>query len=152
MFLGRWLNPLESGADLMILVGATGLITGAGGKYLFVFPVRTPASGPWGAAPFSIDVPGAWNSPGRVPPASSQNNLLTLGGLQIVLAYETGLPIGSLGLITNPNTNYYNYGAPTQDIYDASAISPGPLGKNAGWFFAGVLGLGLALRGGLEFF
>lgn len=145
-----YLRPLESGADLLTLLGAVGLASGFGGKYYGIFPVIKTPSSDFGVSIFSINPPGVWSGPGQT--GSSQGNLFTVGGLQVGLSYMFNLDLKTSGLSNNQNTNYYNFAYPDETIYDAQQDSPGPLGANAGYYFVGMMAVGLFMRGGLEFF
>lgn len=145
-----YLRPLESGADLLTLLGGVGLISGFGGKYFGLFPVIKTPSSDFGVSVFSINPPGVWSGPGQT--GSSQGNLFTLGGLQVGLSYMFDLELKTSGLNANANTNYFGYLNPSKTIYEAQEDEPGPLGSHAGYYFVTMMAVGLFLRGGLEFF
>lgn len=129
---------------ILLGTGALGFLTGAGGMYYFMFPVIVPPSSSFGKSFFSLSPPGVWDDDTRS--GSSQGNLFTYGGMQVIAGYMFNMTVAATGLDKNASTNYYQYYMPSQTLYQVDQASPGPLGPNAGYWFAGLMAAGVVLE------
>lgn len=132
------LRPLSSAADLAIVVGAGGLVTGMGGRYFFMVPVLEGAGGQplpqgyWGQPPYTSTT---YGGTGGV-------SVFSEGGLRMLGMLMFGLTAEQAGAVPplydgNPALNF---------VQANSTYTWGPLGSRSGFIFVALIAGGIVLR------
>lgn len=132
--------------DLLMVVGAAGILTGIGGKYFFLIPVAnhlTNASDwKWSGTSFwSLGVPGAAankSDPGSYPGSVDEE-------IAVSLSFMFNLKAGFFGLDQWAAWQPLSSG---QTLWERETtnISPGVLGTSSGYFFLVLFLAGVFLK------
>jgi hypothetical protein len=150
-------------ADVLIGVGAVGLVSGLGGQYFFVIPAISYVTQSDGSK--MSPQPTSWGMPGG--PAFtldySENQGKEMPGLPTSfgqaladgISFEFNLPLTVFGMDQWPGWGYGSAGANTATArpftYKPSGWSvpynvPGPLGSCPGYLFLALILLGVAMK------
>jgi hypothetical protein len=152
--------PFKSAADAAVLIGAAGLVTGFGGKYLFVVPIFDKWDNPmgnsgWGipSAPwFSTRYP--WVELGK----KGEGTTDVLYQLRAYLMIITNTPWGFWGINKAPTDFCIGPQYDDATIFNSTGvgclgatITPGPLGEYGGFIFIGLFAGGIIARTYLQY-
>jgi len=159
-------------SEVLLAAGGVGLVTGVGGKYYFFVPVISEASTNNGGSTTSL----AWGTPGSPAfTTDGMPGIMTPGSgvihdslgeptlaneLMVALSFMFNLPLSTFGMEDWSGWGYANQNGGntaqkgvTPWTYNAGAgfrpgpqFTPGPLGANAGYFFALMITAALVLR------
>ena len=146
------LSPLESLADLAVVVGGVGLLSGVGGEYWFCLPVITYSTG-WGADHWNSTNPLTEGTFMDDPDAYLRASITILFGLDLqTLNCCSTDKNGKKNTGFAGSCSYDNGSGKNFDIIgcvDLPSVHYGPLGRRSGFIMLGLFVGGMLSRAGL---